>query len=96
MYALLASLPAIPEERILAELEFIEHIWRVLGAALARRVHLAGVISLDTALLVTAKSIPSQVGILVVEIALGAIRLFRRGSLRGVISCPVLVENGGT
>lgn len=66
---------------ILVEFELVEHVWRVVGAALASCVHLAGVVPLDAALLITPKCIPGQIRVLVVEIALGTVCLLRRWSL---------------
>jgi len=49
------------------ELEFVEHIGRVLGAALASSVHLVRVILLDATFLVAAEGIASQVGVLIIQ-----------------------------
>lgn len=66
---------------ILAEFEFVEHVWRVVGAALTSCVHLAGVVPLDAAFLIASKCIPSQIRVLVVEVALRTVCLLRRWSL---------------
>lgn len=71
----------IPLYKISVEFEFVEHIRRVLGTALASSVHVAGVILLDTAFLVAAKCVASQVRVLVLEVLLGAVCLLRGGKL---------------
>ena len=63
----------------LVEFKIIVHICRVLATSLA--VHLARVVSLDPALLVAAEGVAGQIRVLLVQVVLGLVGLFRTGGL---------------
>ena len=60
----------------LLEIKLVENVWRVL-CAFTGSVHLARVITLDTALLITAKRIPGEIRVLVLEVLLCTVSLLR-------------------
>lgn len=70
----------LAKQETLVEAEFIKHIRRVVCATLATGVNLTRIIPLHTTLLVPPKGIACQIRVLILEVLLGAVRLF--GSLR--------------
>ena len=61
----------------LVELEVIIHVCRVFCSSFAACGHFVRIVFLDPALLVPPKGIPGQIRVLVVEIPLGLVCLFR-------------------
>lgn len=68
---------ADPNSDISIKFEFVEHIRRVLSTALASSMHIVRVILLNTAFLVAAECITSQVRVLILKVLLSTVCLFR-------------------